>query len=899
MDGLSNADLKGEDSTTNSIVLDYQRWNQGGPSSWELEEQERDELRGINISVQQWLQQQPSSRPSQNTIINSQSLHLRKRLNNSVLDRVDDAFGSKSKPSSVQPAESLTTTTPYTQNPPTSTIAFSVDRRLQKPKAALPSSEPSSTTSDRKTRYSDNGNHDEGRPPHTLTSQPWSAISNTPFAPQTRGVHKESIAPQQQVSWLQEATEASLNQRKLPKRQSSRLTDAETASRHPFPKRYRSGHKSHSVRRRSPVSSDSSRISRPAIDLNLEAPINTSHGVQQRNRNDSSPLIHNGPGQSSAQRDSSTLRTVSQEDFENACHICFFWLFAPERFSSDDRHACYGRKTEISHIISHVIDHHGLIRGRDPKNDSRRYLTRCQKYDPFIKQKGSCGKCNSLYEWSVGDFMDTAHRGIALCLRCWCRFDKKEMQHHLDGPLCTYNTEQPKAKKVYILYTTFCSETKKPSQPPEPMASGRSNHRPTPTKPHGINPRQRANNQSVRRPVSKQTPRGLRPASIQLLDKQGNQKSPQMAHFHPPAQDQLTSERLAPTTQSTARSHAQQPAHGDLSLWQQANTYQPNQQPIGYVPVPIFASPPPGIVVFPPQMAGIAPENRHQNELGPFYPSTALSTSFSHIATHDRSSDHGFSQQPSSQKQNEMLPPRQHRPPLQPLRQTSQPPQQSFSGTMGQAQPQCFQNESPFRFSHHIFSRPEFLQPSSQFPIHNKPASGENQQHSPMQPPSQNRSTFQACLDAANTSQPQRQATTPADDPDTTVSLSDITYSQSQLQSSPSRVPSTVGESIGLWQPPNRDESLWLNADAEQDEGHDNADDANWFIDLIGLNPNLQAYADVPEPPARQPSTRLDELTPNAQITPAQQAALEKESGYHSRLFDDDELDVDSMFMID
>ncbi|KAJ4140806.1 hypothetical protein NW768_000007 [Fusarium equiseti] len=192
----------------------------------------------------------------------------------------------------------------------------------------------------------------------------------------------------------------------------------------------------------SPTSSGSANSARPATSLSLKASADGTDEVVG----------------------ALASRRVTPEDFEDACKCCIFWLFSPENF---DRQACSSLKEEISHIITHMTDHHGLIRGNDPQNAFRKYLASCQTNNPLIKAKGVCEKCSSIYKWNDEDFMDSAHYGIVLCLRCWHIFNKKEMQHHMSGPLCPWNAEKSKHKKVCDLYTAFCSESYPPSTPPQ------------------------------------------------------------------------------------------------------------------------------------------------------------------------------------------------------------------------------------------------------------------------------------------------------------------------------------------------------------------------------------------------------------------------------------------------
>ncbi|KIL91467.1 hypothetical protein FAVG1_05083 [Fusarium avenaceum] len=282
---------------------------------------------------------------------------------------------------------------------------------------------------------------------------------------------------------------ASSASKKLPKRQNSCSTDDETTSEYPLAKRHRSELKSHALHHMSPVSYGSVSSTQPAAILPPEASIDATQGIQRQvcdilSSSSSFSSSHIETGASTTQRDEEaggiTRRLVSPQDFEDACETCVFWLFSPEQFSSSDRRACYGRKEEISRIITHIADHHGLIRGRDPRNASRKYLVSCQIHDPLVKGTGACVKCSSLHKWNDRDSMDLTHNGVVVCLRCWRKFSKKEMKVHMDGPLCDYNTECSKARKVWILYTAFCSETQLPSKPPQNRTPRKSSHRLSP-----------------------------------------------------------------------------------------------------------------------------------------------------------------------------------------------------------------------------------------------------------------------------------------------------------------------------------------------------------------------------------------------------------------------------------
>ncbi|KAF5705670.1 hypothetical protein FMUND_11976 [Fusarium mundagurra] len=390
---------------------------------WELEELENDWLLGSDIKVQQWLQQQPNSQPSQNTW-------------------------------------------------------HSIEELLMKSRGALTSSYPSLTKPKRRTGYHYNGKNDEGRPADSLPSRDWSTILALLSRPQARRQHPGLIASLgKQLSWSRTIIDVSHALEKLPKRRNSHST---YDSKYPLRKRHTSRYESHALRHMSPAFVHLPQI---AADLSLEASVDATQGVQRRTRDPPSSPSHSEPSSSSAQRDevagSLARRLVQLEAFEDICGTCIFWMLSPEHFSSSNWQTCRDRKDEISLIVTHIADHHGLIYGRDPQYPVRKYLASCWSSNPFVKAKGSCRKCRSLSEWNDTDFTGLAHYGVVLCLRCWRKFDKKGMKEHMARPLCGYNPEQPKAKKLWILYTAFCSETQLPSKPPKSMAPRKSIHRPS------------------------------------------------------------------------------------------------------------------------------------------------------------------------------------------------------------------------------------------------------------------------------------------------------------------------------------------------------------------------------------------------------------------------------------
>ncbi|EWZ78357.1 hypothetical protein FOXG_12463 [Fusarium oxysporum f. sp. lycopersici 4287] len=175
-----------------------------------------------------------------------------------------------------------------------------------------------------------------------------------------------------------------------------------------------------------------------------------------------------GTGSISPRKDESaqsqSRESVTPDDFQNVDKICPFLLYKPNLILPGWK-ACLGLKKEISHIVAHVANNHGLIRGIHPNYGPRSwgYLASCHSYDNFSNKGGNCSKCCSLLTWGDDDFVDQSHHGVVICLRCYAKFGKKDMKNHMTGLPCRGNMDIPKKEKLHILYTTFCSDTKKPS----------------------------------------------------------------------------------------------------------------------------------------------------------------------------------------------------------------------------------------------------------------------------------------------------------------------------------------------------------------------------------------------------------------------------------------------------
>ncbi|KAF4954781.1 hypothetical protein FGADI_5079 [Fusarium gaditjirri] len=885
MDGLSNQGSgransdQNVESNENIDLGNPPRWTE--LTDWELEQLEEQQRRGSSLQVATWLHHQPNSQPSQNTFITSRSLPQRQLDNYKVIDRVDDVLKKGRRPST-QAIGTPSTTGPRSRHITASSNVTSIDERLmQRPRPLSQSFLPLGTPSERQIRYTDNGNHDEGRPPGMATPQGHSA-STTLSGPPTRGTHKQpTCSISQQTAWSVAGTDTSSGSKKVPKRQNSRSTDDEATGKYQLAKRYRSGHKNQSVPRTSSASSGPSRFPQQGTSVPLQT-IDDTQAPQRPTRNIQPLSASSGLNSSNVRRDGPVHtrpnNLVTPEDFTGACETCFFWLYDPKRFSSPERHACSGRKDEISHIVTHATDHHGLIRGKDPYYTARKYLTSCRTFDPSIKAKGNCGKCDSLHKWKEQDFSDQEHSGKVLCLRCWCTFEKKGMKDHMAEPLCDYNAEQPKEKKVYILYTTFCSVTVKPSGPPKNMPPRKSNSRNPAIKYNRTNQRQQSNNQTQHRPLMEQSTRDLRPATSKAPHGQGKAKANSASAVSPATQDRSRAEMPNQFPQQAMRNPSNPQAAPPHPLsWQQQSV----QQPIALM-----------IYNTSPELVAGMVKNMQRNGIqgvtqSPYSP-MSQATSFGSLQ--GGSSSYSFQSQqahpqPQAQAQS-LFPPSYPNSSWQPSFQ--QPRPQAFS--QGPSQNGDFTRLQPA-------SAPNNLSQQSFDPFLTHKTATSDRQGSRMQVPTSinspvyndDKMLFGACFDAANADPNLFQdPAMPINDRDAIVALSDIV---SQVQSTASRVPSTAGESMGLMQrSPKVEEKLWL------DQPFDDFNDMNF--DHMGSNPELRVTVEMVEPPFRQPEEKPQDLKPDSQLSPMLCNALEQDSGYgtQSGIFDGPDMDLNTMF---
>ncbi|RBR17067.1 uncharacterized protein FIESC28_06569 [Fusarium coffeatum] len=246
--------------------------------------------------------------------------------------------------------------------------------------------------------------------------------------------------------------------------------------------------------------------------------------------------------------------------------------------------------------------------------------------------------------------------------------------------------------------------------------------------------------------------------------------------------------------------------------------------------------------------------------------------------------DNGFQYPTQLQVPNTTRSPGQYQNWQQQFLQVPQTLPQSFLQTLGQTSRRGVRDNSFDQFSLQSLSQPQHPQlPSSQYSILDS-LPGKTQQQSPA---SANLSAYnnESSHLLHHPKTPQLQLQVPAmDDFDATISLSG---GLSHVQSSPSRVPSTAGESMDLLQSPNIEGSMWLF-----NENFDYDNSLDWLnMGTIGSHPQLQESIEVGDPPTIQSQQRVEDLNPNSGLLTVQQAAVEKDSAYHSDTFHDMEWD--------
>ncbi|RSL85449.1 hypothetical protein CEP51_003316 [Fusarium floridanum] len=816
-DPTRNANVGITTQSVASIDLDASQYTFPPPSDWREQERQSEYERKSRAKASQWVNGQDSSRPDPGVIINSLSLDERMRQNDkivglvtNILHQASPSDTNKHNPSPIQTTAPFAFAARRNLSQPASVDGNTFQDRLLGFNPSFQASEPAPSFADRNSKYHDTGHHDEGRPPDTRSWHPSLSLQTTP---PTRGV-KEEYSPRpnlREVHWAStnpSETDTCSITRKQPKRQNSRLTDDEQGTRR-RQKRHRTGLKGRLPR--SPAVPDSSNSSR--------------HAGRARQQTQREPQSQPGSGPSNAssfqddRAECSPDCQFSEKNFIGSEETCFFWLHNNAKYSTPGRTACQGRKIEISHIVTHAVDHHGLIRARDPRYVNRGYLMSCRRHDPETKATGNCGKCKSLHEWRDADFDDQGHHGMTLCLRCWCGFTKRDMKEHLAGPLCSYMAEQPKSMKVYILYTTFCSKDDPPSAPPK-----------FETPSHGRKPTKGRNRSATRDPQSKQQRRNQRtdqpsqdsPNGSQFRSLQPTGKANKPATSRRPASSHLEVPAQNPSRLSKP---GQRPPSQSLSLntsWGQAATrgFQP-QPPL---PRDIYR-----------QVRQSMSQEVNNNNL-------ALSS-----IPMRQSSSHGQSFQPTNMQQS--LSDSQNS-----LRQPAQSAHQSPIHEVSQQ----FDDEALQQLLQSIEALP------NQRGLNSLAQLG-------YQDPT-NQQFFGNFIYTGNfqdSSMPRIQATSPIDNFNLTP------YSQhSPSQATASQVPSTMGEPLPI-PSPDMNEPDWL-PDLDDD------DEPVGFFQHIGSNPALQESIGQQNTPIRQQTLRPQDSSPNGLISFSQQVKIERDSAYES-----------------
>ncbi|KPM41985.1 hypothetical protein AK830_g4592 [Neonectria ditissima] len=165
------------------------------------------------------------------------------------------------------------------------------------------------------------------------------------------------------------------------------------------------------------------------------------------------------------------IRPVVDEDFENSCEYCFFYLQEPYKYINKPWTSCGKPRAEISHIVTHAISDHGLIRGVNTQRKNQRYLTTCATHrSDSTKGKAGCEHCMDVEHWTEEDLADEAHEGETVCLRCYTQLPTKRMlyDHLMELNICTYKQDWPMRRKTRILYSVFCSSDVVPKFAPPP-----------------------------------------------------------------------------------------------------------------------------------------------------------------------------------------------------------------------------------------------------------------------------------------------------------------------------------------------------------------------------------------------------------------------------------------------
>ncbi|KAH7126235.1 hypothetical protein B0J13DRAFT_144169 [Dactylonectria estremocensis] len=173
------------------------------------------------------------------------------------------------------------------------------------------------------------------------------------------------------------------------------------------------------------------------------------------------------------------LKKPEDNDFEDSCEFCPFYLMEPFQFIQKPWNSCSKPRAEYSHTISHACSDHGFIRGQHPQRPGQRFVTRCALRETSVKGKNKCEHCSKPGRWTQDDPDDPAdetHFASALCLRCYTQFPTRAdlFNHHKELNICTYREDMPLKEKMKILYITFASSSAPPKFHP-PVNKPREN----------------------------------------------------------------------------------------------------------------------------------------------------------------------------------------------------------------------------------------------------------------------------------------------------------------------------------------------------------------------------------------------------------------------------------------
>lgn len=182
--------------------------------------------------------------------------------------------------------------------------------------------------------------------------------------------------------------------------------------------------------------------------------------------------------------------TLSDDTFEDLWAYCPFRLHDPTEFEFE---ACKTRRIAVSHVITHMIKGHRILRGASHDDSTRpeKYLVLCSSVESYNLR--GCSRCRRVASWTRDDLVDNAsHIGPAICLRCYEAFDRRQdLWFHLrHSPLCLDKGQLlSKSTKAHLLYKTFCSKVTPPSWiPPNSRQSKHSEPNGEPTCPIADHP---------------------------------------------------------------------------------------------------------------------------------------------------------------------------------------------------------------------------------------------------------------------------------------------------------------------------------------------------------------------------------------------------------------------------